>query len=433
MGLFKDNKKLGIIADVIRCDESEYLIWKWRPDGVDSGEHKREYAIRNGSVLRVREGEIAVFVYRQKGGALHDYVVGPFEEKLHTKNLPVIGAVIDSFWGGDTPFQAEVFFINYAKNIQIRFGVPFFDVADSRFPDIGVPVAVRGALNVKIEDYKEFVELYRLEEFKIDEFGAKVREVVNRCVKNVVTNISIAHKVPLIQLERMITFVSTIVENNVDERLKSNFGVKVTGIDISAIELDKSSDGYRQLMAVSRDITTAEIQAKAAAENENYAETLRINREEDAYARRMDTRTKNLGAYKVEEGARVGVAAAAALGEMGSSSASRVDIGGGGFDPVAMSAGIAIGSAVGEGIAGTMKTSMSGSPSAETPPPIPTVAYFVAKDGVQTGPFDMATLSTMVMTGDLRSDTLVWKAGMSAWARADSTVDLAGFFPPPLA
>ena len=62
MGLFKNNKKVGLISDIIRCDEPSYLIWKWHPDGTQPGEHKREYAIRWGSSLRVKDGEVAVFV-----------------------------------------------------------------------------------------------------------------------------------------------------------------------------------------------------------------------------------------------------------------------------------------------------------------------------------------------------------------------------------
>ena len=35
--------------DVIRCDEKEYLIWKWRPAGEDVNSTKKENAIRYGS------------------------------------------------------------------------------------------------------------------------------------------------------------------------------------------------------------------------------------------------------------------------------------------------------------------------------------------------------------------------------------------------
>ncbi len=450
MGLFKSSKKIGV-ADVIRCDESEHLIWKWHPDGTVAGESEREYAIRFGSKLRVREGEVAVFVYKQKGKVFNDYIPGPFEETLHTKNLPIIGALIDSFWGGDTPFQAEVFFINTAKNVQTKFGVPFFDVCDERFPDFAVPVAVRGSINFKIEDYKEFVKIYRLENLTVSGFSTKVRDATIRYVKNVVTNIPAIHKIPVIQLERRITAINQVVELNLMERLKNDFGVTVTGVDITAVELDKSSSGYCELMSVTRDIAGATAEAKADAEietiraradadNEDYLERKRLDREADAYDRKMKTRTENIAAYAMEERARVGVAGSVALGEMGASGAGRVDVGGASFSPAGIVAGMAIGSAVAEGVSGTIRTAMSGgsvppsapAPSASVPPPIPTVSFHVARDGAASGPFDMVTLSSMVASGALKADTLVWRSGMPAWARADSVSELAGLFPPPI-
>lgn len=53
MGLFSKND--GGVMDVIRCDEQEYLIWKWHPQGTTSQTSQRANAIRWGSSLRVRD------------------------------------------------------------------------------------------------------------------------------------------------------------------------------------------------------------------------------------------------------------------------------------------------------------------------------------------------------------------------------------------
>ena len=45
MGFFNRNKSGGFM-DQIRCDEPNYLIWKWYPAGSQSGESNREDAIR---------------------------------------------------------------------------------------------------------------------------------------------------------------------------------------------------------------------------------------------------------------------------------------------------------------------------------------------------------------------------------------------------
>ncbi len=145
MGLFGGNWEGGLL-EVIRCDEPEYLVWKWRPAGSDSvsnGPTRRENAIRWGSSLRVREGELAVFVYTRYAGSGPDYILGPYDQFLQTKNLPGLADLLGLAYDGDSPLQAEIYFFNLAGTNQLRFGIPAFDVFAPRFPDVGVPCAVR--------------------------------------------------------------------------------------------------------------------------------------------------------------------------------------------------------------------------------------------------------------------------------------------------
>ena len=126
MGLFDRNKRTGGFMDEIRCDESSYLIWKWHPSGVQLGEGNRENSIRWGSSLRVKDGEVAVFVYKQKDGTMQDFIVGPYDQIIKTANFPVLASIVGLAYEGGTPFQAEVYFINLAQIIQVKFGVPLF-------------------------------------------------------------------------------------------------------------------------------------------------------------------------------------------------------------------------------------------------------------------------------------------------------------------
>ena len=72
---------------------------------------------------------------------MQDYIIGPYDQTIQTANLPILSSIIGLAYGGDTPFQAEIYFINLARIIQVKFGVPFFDVYDPRFSDFGVPTA----------------------------------------------------------------------------------------------------------------------------------------------------------------------------------------------------------------------------------------------------------------------------------------------------
>lgn len=425
MGLFDKNNRTGGFMDEIRCDEPSYLIWKWHPTGSALGTNYRENAIRWGSSLRVKDGEVAVFVYKQKDGTMQDFIVGPYDDIIKTKNFPILASIVGLAYEGGTPFQAEIYYINIARIIQVKFGIPFFDVYDPRFMDFGVPVAVRGTISFKIDDYREFIKLHRLSDFNLEDFQGQIRDAVCRYGKDAVANAPAANNIPVIQLETKIGQINDTIEIDIKERLHENFGVTVSGVDISAIEIDKSSDGYKHLMTVTKDVASAQVQAQT----EDYVERLRIQREEGQYAQHKQTQTANIGALQVEKQAEVGVAGAEALGQMGANGAGGVNLGGDGtgFNPAAMMAGIALGGAVGNNIAGTMN-GMMGGVNQQVPPPIPTVTFHVAFNGQAAGPFDMNTLSQMANSGTFTKDSLVWKAGMPQWAKADTVAELQTLF-----
>lgn len=445
MALHTKSKVKGL-ANEIRCDEPSYLIWKWHPTGSQKG-NNRENAIRWGSSLRVKDGEVAIFVYKQNNGIMQDFIVGPFDQIIKTANFPVLANIIGAAYGGGTPFQAEIYFINLARIIQVKFGVPYFDVYDPRFSDFGVPVAVRGTVSFRIDDYREFVKLHRLNNFNLEDFQQQIRDAVVRYVKDVVANAPAVHNIPLVQIESKTAQINDILEYDIGERLRDTFGVVTSGIDIGVIEIDKSSESYKQLMAVTKDVISATVRAETEAkvrdiaakqriEAEHYEGTLRIQREEGQYAKHKQTQSANMGAFQVEKQAEVGIAGANALGQMGANGAGDINISGGeggsGFNMAAMMASMAVGGAVGQNIASSMNHMMSGInqsvQNGATPPPVPTTAYHVAVNGSATGPFEVKILEQMAAFGQFAKDSLVWKNGMEQWTKAGEVDELKNIF-----
>lgn len=447
------NQNHAGMMDEIRCDEKDYLIWKWRP----ANNVRRENAIRWGSSLRVREGSVAVFICRRKGqDTIQEFIEGPFDKELNTSNLPIIASFVAAVYGGGTPFQAEVYFINLAKVVQSRFAVRYFDVFDQRFPDFGVPVAVRGNLTFQIADYREFIELHRLDEFTLEDFQSQVRDAVSRRVKSLVANMPSKLGIPLLQLAGRTDDLSELANNDLSPQLRKVFGIELSSLDIAAIDVDEESDGYARLMAVTRDVTEATVQAQTEAniknihdmqriQMENLQERLRIEREEGQYRVHKQTQTANFPAYQVEAQTTVGVAGAEALGHMGENGAAGINLGSGGnggMDMAGIAAGMAIGGSVGRNIAGAIDNMMGNAPAgisgSPVPPPIPRQDRFhVAINGAATGPFDLITLSSMVASKSLTPESLVWQESMTTWMPAKTVPAIAALFnngptPPPI-
>ena len=440
MGLF-GKKSEGGLMDVIRCDENEYLIWKWRPSGEENST-KKENSVRYGSSLRVKDGELAVFVYKQKEGVSQDFIVGPHDQIIKNKNFPILTNIVGSAWGGASPFQAEIYFINLSGNIQIRFGIPFFDVFDPRFIDFAVPVAIRGILTLNITDYKGFIKLNRLINFNLDDFKKQIKDAITKYIKGVVANIPEDNEIPVLQLERKILKINSLVASKIGPRLKVDFGVNMKGLDIANIEFDKESNGFIELRRVTADqitkttIAQTEINIKNLADiqginAENMKETLEIQRDESQRLQKLQTEGANMSAHQLNQQTKVSQAAAESMGKMGGGSG---ESGGGSgmMDPGSMMASMAMGGAVGSGMAGAVGGMMQGmNEQKTTPPPPPQVSYNISINGKQSGPFGWKKLQEMIQNGQLSKDTHVWKQGMENWLLASEVQELATLFSPP--
>jgi membrane protease subunit (stomatin/prohibitin family) len=377
MGIFGNAD--GGVMDVIRCDEPDYLIWKWHPTGTSSQGGKRTNAIRWGSSLRVRDGSVAVFVYSQNNGTVEDFIEGPFDSLIETKNFPILTELVGNLYNGNSPFQAEVYFINLANLIQIKFGVPYFDVFDPRFLDFGVPTAVRGSLNFRIADYRKFIKLHRLDEFDMVSFQAQVKDAIVRHVKSVVSNAPEKNGIPVVQIERQISEITALVEAELRENLGKDFGVLVSRVDISDIEVDKNSAGYKKLQSLTQNKVA--VFAHGAA---NIVDTMSTHRS---------------GAKKIT---------ATAKGED-------------------LSQGFKIGE-VGQKMSNAIGNAIAGKKAKVTPPPLPTTGFYVAVNGKQKGPYDAAKISKMISEGTIVRDSLVWKDGMENWTKASDVEELSSLF-----
>ena len=429
----------GGLMNVIRCDEPEYLVWKWRPDGQEVNSTSRENSIRYGSSLRVKDGEVAVFVYKQKDGNTQDFIVGPYDDTIKTANFPVLSSIVGMAFGGDSPFQAEIYFINLAGNNQIRFAVPYFDVFDPRLPDHGVPMAVRGTMTFNLTDYRAFIKLNRLINFDLEQFKKQIKAALSKYIKGVLVNIPSEMGIPVVQMERKVLEINERVQQYLKSCIEDDFGVNLKRLDIDALEIDKESPYYAELRQLTAGNTAKTLNAQTDVNIKNLEdtqrinagnmeETLRIQREEMQRAQRLQTETNFMGAHALDQQTEVLKTGAQSLGQMGSMNAGG---GGSGMNPAGMMTGMMMGGAMGQQMAGMMQNigqQMQG--AMNTPPPMPNVQYHVSINGAQAGPFNMQQLQQMVQSGQLTPQTYVWKPGMANWDMAGNVQELAALFTP---
>jgi membrane protease subunit (stomatin/prohibitin family) len=465
MGLFS-SKKEGGMMDMIRCDEQEFLIWKWRPEGNEVNSTNKENAIRWGSSLRVKDGEVAIFVYKQKTGVMQDFIEGPFDETIKSANFPILASIIGLAFDGGTPFQAEVYFINISKVVQFSARVPYFDVFDFRFIDFGVKCAVQYQLLTQIMDYKEFIKIHRLSNLTPEELNQKMKPVIDRHLKSLVINIPRLNNIAVVQIETQLDEVNIQAEVRLKPEIEKVFGIQINNLSIDKIELDKDDEQYKKLRELTADINekrikTQNVQIDAEVKTfqaqtdlnikniedaqrinaKNTEESLRIQREQYEKAQALQTESNNMDLMKLkiqtDAQKTILTAAADSLGQMGT-----MNLGGGsggGMNPAGMMTGMMMGGAMGNQMAGMMNqmgnTMNPQSPqNPQMPPPPPMTQYLISENGQQAGPFNMQQLQQMVMNNQLLTNTYVWKQGMQNWVEAGQVLELQSMFnsmPPP--
>ncbi|MBR3743444.1 MAG: SPFH domain-containing protein [Clostridia bacterium] len=109
MGIF--SKIAGQLVDVI----------EWKDDSNDTMVHRydrNDKEIMNGAQLTVRESQVAIMVNE---GQLAD-VFGPGRYELKTQNMPILTALKSWKYGFNSPFKAEVYFVNTKQFLDQKWG-----------------------------------------------------------------------------------------------------------------------------------------------------------------------------------------------------------------------------------------------------------------------------------------------------------------------
>src|SRR5512136_22796 len=107
---------------------------------------------RIGSQVIVRESQAAVFF--RDGKALD--VFGPGRHTITTANVPLLTGLLKFAFGGQTPFTAEVYFVNMRDFIDQKWGTP--EPISLRDKDLGLArLRAFGSYSMAISDPQMFV------------------------------------------------------------------------------------------------------------------------------------------------------------------------------------------------------------------------------------------------------------------------------------
>lgn len=159
---------------------------------------------------------------------------------------------------------------NLGRGSQFQFRIPYFDAFDPRLQDTGVPVAVGVTVTYAIEDMPTFLSMNKMEVFSDEVFKEKLKSGVTKYVKSAVSNAPSDAQIPLVQIERKIVEVSDYVQARVIPQIENVFCIKLRALDITSIDVDKSSRGFMELKALTADFEKDRLMAQHNAQMSNF-------------------------------------------------------------------------------------------------------------------------------------------------------------------
>jgi len=366
----------GEFIDVIEWldDSNDTMIYRFE-------RHKNE--IKYGAKLTVRESQVAVFINE---GQIAD-VLTPGLYELETKNLPILSTL--QHWDHlfESPFKAEVYFVNTKRFVDQKWGTknPIM-LRDAEFGM--VRLRTFGTYSFRVNDAATFIkEIAGTDShFTTDEISHQLRNLITSRFANVIGKSGL----PVLDMagnyDQLGEFVTERIGSEFDE-----YGLKLIRVLIENISLPQ------------------------------------------AVEEALDKRTSmgmvgNLDNYLKYQ-------ASESLGKEGGSNSA-----------MEMGMGIAMAQKMTDALnqpAQSTPATQSSTPqvqsrsTASAPPPLPQqTKWHISIDQQAAGPYDSAEIKVLISKNKVTKTSLVWTEGMDNWQAAETVDKLARLFrsssPPPL-
>lgn len=369
------------IIDVVKYDGSdEIFAWKFLSENL-----------RLGTQLVVKTSQHAFFI---KGGqVLDEFKEGTYT--LKSGNIPLLHKVINIPFGGDSPFQAEVWYINMISKLDNKWGTPTpIQLEDPKY-NIIVPVRAFGQFGMSIENPKLFLQTLvgNMKQFSTEKVVEYFQGKVISSITSAIGKKMVLEGISVLQIHVLLDDLSEYCKEKIQQEF-FNYGIKVENFYLMSINVPESDPSVIKLK-----------EAKDLAAKVNIAgkDVYQMDRSFNV----MDTAAQNEGTMGGTMGAGMGIGLGFGMGNQMGNMAGNMNVG---------------------------QNQQSQNPQTPPPPPNQNVQYYVLINNQQNGPHSIDSIKLLISQGQVNKDTLVWKEGMAEWGNIVEQNDLKllfGAVPPP--
>ncbi len=362
-------------------------IIKWESNAQEVVHKFKSDNLRLGSQLVVYPSQTAFFV---KGGKICDeFISGTYTIK--SENIPLLEKLINIPFKNETPFKADVWFVNQIEFLDCKWGTQSpLQVEDPKY-EVIVPIRAFGQYGFKIAKPRIFLErlVGNMPSFATSKVAEYFRGVILSKLTSIIYNKMKLDNLSVLNINTNVEELAEYAKIAITEVFR-RYGLELSLFNIISISVNENDPSFVRLK-----------ESKDAA-----AEIKIIGRENYQMSRSFDVLEK------------------AAENDSGIAGAA-----------VGLGAGVGIGSVVGAIGAKTINTNTQ---DVNEIPPIPTVDYYLAINGERHGPFTTNQIEQKIVNGEINVKTLIWKKGLKQWTQIGEMDDFKHMFedegdcPPPI-
>lgn len=224
------------IVDVLKFN-SDASIFAWKYPNSE---------LATWSQLIVNESQEAILI---KNGQIAD-VFGPGRYTLSTDNIPILQSIVNLPFGRKSPFSAEVWFINRAFALDIKWGTTTpIQVQDPKY-GVFVPMRAFGQFGLRIEDSRRFLTklVGTMPFFNTKTMTDYFKGLYVTRVKDRLSSCLVKSKISILEINSHLDEISYELESQLRNEF-AEYGIHIASFYVNDISVPENDPAVKQLKA----------------------------------------------------------------------------------------------------------------------------------------------------------------------------------------
>lgn len=240
------------ILDVIKFEGDNHLL-VWKHPAEDFSTHSK---------LIVREGQVAVFFYNGEVADVFDRA-GRYD--LHTENIPILRKFLEIPYGGVSSFHCQVYFVNLAEAMDIKWGLPSKATWLDPVHGIKLNIGARGNLSIRVNNAKDMIIQLVGSESSLTAEGLTryFRDLMTMRIKTYLSQVVTSNKISVFALDACMESIAQIIKDRMAADYAS-YGFQLKMFSIAEFVYPEDDPAYIRLLEAISERTTGITEAETA-------------------------------------------------------------------------------------------------------------------------------------------------------------------------